>query len=127
DHESHYGITLMVEPVSFKNQVLGNIISNAIKFSHPGGFITVSAKAVNEETFAVEIKDTGIGMPEHILNTLFDMNKKTSRPGTIGESGTGFGLHIMRSFVEMYGGKVEVASQEGKGTTFGLFLKGHKK
>lgn len=127
--EKNEGLHLLVEPVSFNNQVLGNIVSNAIKFSPPSSEITLSAYPVNQNSFAVEIKDNGIGMPQVLIGQLFDLNKKTSRPGTQGESGTGFGMHIMKSFVEMYGGELHIESMEAKadipsGTTIKIILKG---
>ena len=124
DFEKHRGLSVIVDQVSFNNQVLGNIFSNAIKFSHPGGMIKISCWPVNHHTVAIEVKDNGIGMPEVLRLSLFDMNKKTSRQGTTGEVGTGFGMHIMRSFVEMYQGEVIVESVEGSGTSIRLLLKG---
>lgn len=127
--EKNEGLQLLVEPVSFNNQVLGNIISNAIKFSPHNSEIIITAYPVTQDTFAVEIKDNGIGMPQILIGQLFDLNKKTSRPGTNGESGTGFGMHIMKSFVEMYGGELQIESMEAKadipsGTTIKIILKG---
>jgi signal transduction histidine kinase len=123
------GLQLLVEPVSFNNQVLGNIISNAIKFSPPNSEISLTVYPVTQETFAVEIKDNGIGIPKVLLPQLFDLTKKTTRVGTSGEPGTGFGMHIMKSFVEMYGGQVIVESIEAdgdgpSGSTIRLILKG---
>lgn len=127
--EKNEGLHLLVEPVSFNNQVLGNIISNAIKFSPHNSEIILTAYPVGQDEFAVEVKDNGIGMPQILINQLFDLNKKTSRPGTNGESGTGFGMHIMKSFVEMYGGQLHIESMEAKsdipsGTTIKIILKG---
>ncbi len=129
DFERNKGLNLIVEPVSFNNQVLGNIFSNAIKFSHPGSEITISAWPVNHHLITIEVKDTGIGMPELLIKALFDMNKRTTRSGTAGESGTGFGMHIMKSFVEMYHGQVIIESVdresgENSGTSIKLILKG---
>ncbi|MES2526175.1 MAG: HAMP domain-containing sensor histidine kinase [Bdellovibrionota bacterium] len=130
DFEKNRGLHLIVDPVSFNNQVLGNIFSNAIKFSPPGSAISISAWPVNHKLIAVEIKDFGIGMPEILMKSLFDMNKRTTRSGTEGESGTGFGMHIMKSFVEMYQGQVMVESVdreeslEYSGTSIKLILKG---
>jgi signal transduction histidine kinase len=124
------GLNLLVEPISFNNQVLGNILSNAIKFSPPGSEINLTAYPLTHNSFAIEVKDNGIGMPQVLINQLFDLNKKTTRPGTNGESGTGFGMHIMKSFVEMYGGELIVESKEAKdettpsGSTIKLILKG---
>ncbi len=126
------GLYLMVEPMSFNNQVMGNIISNAIKFSPENGQIYLTVYPVNHDTFKIEVRDNGIGMSQTLLDQLFDLNKKTTRPGTAGETGTGFGLHIMKSFVEMYGGKLLIESKEAKkdvpsGTTVNLILKGEWK
>ncbi len=129
DRVKNRGLSVVVDPVSFNNQVLGNIISNAIKFSHPGGVIKITSWPVNHHTVAIEVKDNGIGMPEVLCSSLFDMNKRTSRQGTAGESGTGFGMHIMKSFVEMYQGQVIVESVDAEsgektGTSIRLLLKG---
>lgn len=124
DSEKHKGLSVIVDQVSFHNQVLGNVFSNAIKFSHPGGTIRINCWPVNHHTIALEVKDNGIGMPDVLCSTLFDLSKKTSRPGTSGEVGTGFGMHIMKSFVEMYQGQVIVESTEDFGTSIRLHLKG---
>ncbi len=129
DFEKHKGLSVIVDPVSFNNQVLGNIFSNAIKFSVPESAITISSWPVNQNQVAIEIKDSGIGMPEVLMKNLFDMNKKTSRPGTSGEIGTGFGMHIMKSFVEMYEGEVQIESvdrevSQNSGTSVRLILRG---
>ena len=129
DRKKYEGLKLLVEPISFKNQVLGNILSNAIKFSHENSSILIQAYPSSQNFFTVEIKDSGIGMPPVLVGQLFDLNKKTSRPGTNGEFGTGFGMHIMKSFMEIYQGQVKIESVESgsevpNGTTFKLFLKG---
>ena len=127
DAEKNKDFKVLVEPVSFKNQVLGNIISNAIKFSRPGGEIKITCYPVSAHYQAVEIRDFGIGMPEQMIDQMFDLTKKTSRQGTSGELGTGFGMHIMKSFVEMFQGQVLIESTEGgddSGTTFKLILRG---
>ena len=122
-------LQLLVEPISFNNQVLGNIISNAIKFSPQKGTIYISTTLLPIGVFKIEIKDQGIGIPSELLSHLFDINKKTSRLGTNGEQGTGFGLHIVKSFIEIYGGNIEVESFEAStvnpsSTCIKLFLKG---
>lgn len=128
-YDKNVGLNVLVEPVSFNNQVLGNIVSNAIKFSSVGSKIIINVYPVNQSSYAIEVKDSGIGIPQTLIGQLFDLNKRTSRVGTMGESGTGFGMHIMKSFVEMYGGQVGVESIESKddspsGTTVRLILKG---
>ena len=129
DQEKYKDLQVLVEPVSFKNQVLCNIISNAIKFSPEGKTITITAEEIQKEHIQISIADEGIGMPSQILTKLFDINSKTSRTGTQGETGTGFGMHIMKTFMEMYDGEVKVESFEKtqdnpkSGTTFKLLLK----
>lgn len=122
-------VNVLVEPISFKNQVLSNLLSNAIKFSPVGSKISINIKPINENYFNLEIKDQGIGIPPTILENLFVLNQRTSRVGTEGEKGTGFGMPIMKSFVDMYQGQIIVESQEAKeghipGTTFKLILRG---
>jgi signal transduction histidine kinase len=130
DQEKYRDIFVQVEPVSFKNQVLCNLISNAIKFSGEGKTITITAEVIQKKYIQICIADEGIGMPNSILTNLFDINSKTSRTGTRGETGTGFGMHIMKSFMEMYEGEVTVESIERtkdnprSGTTFKLLLRG---
>lgn len=129
DFERNKNFKVLVEPVSFKNQVLGNIISNAIKFSKPGGVIKITCYPVSAHYQAIEIRDYGVGMPESMIDQMFDLTKKTSRQGTSGEPGTGFGMHIMKSFIEMFQGQVLIESNEGgpeeeTGTTFKLILRG---
>ena len=129
DREKNSGVNLLVEPVSFKNQVLGNIISNAVKFSRDGGTISISVTPLEKHLFSIEIRDNGIGMPESMIQCLFDLSKKTSRPGTKGEPGTGFGMYIMKSYMEMYDGQVSVESLEARkdspsGTVVRLTLRG---
>lgn len=125
DRERYQGWNVFVEPVSFKNQVLINIFSNSIKFSPENGKIFVSAYR-RGRTVTVEVRDEGIGIPQEILANLFDLTKKTSRPGTSGEMGSGFGMHIMKSFIDLYKGSVEVTSSESapSGTTFRINLIG---
>lgn len=129
EYEKLAEVKVLVEPVSFKNQVLGNLVSNAIKFSPAGSTISISAQKGSNGTVIVTVKDQGIGIPETIKSQIFDINKKTSRPGTEGEQGSGFGMNIMKSFVDMYGGEIEIVSGEkpGTGTIIKLFLKGEFK
>lgn len=125
DSNQHHTTVILVDPVSFVHQVLSNIISNSIKFSEPKGSIHIEAFPASQGFINLHIKDCGIGMPDQIRDRLFDVQAKNTRPGTMGERGTGFGMHLMKTFVEKYGGTVVVKSQENQGTTFILQLKGH--
>jgi HAMP domain-containing protein/anti-sigma regulatory factor (Ser/Thr protein kinase) len=110
------------------NSVIGNILSNAIKFSHQGGLIEINALE-EDDMVCITIQDHGIGMPDKTLTHLFDVTKSHSRPGTAGEKGTGFGMPLMRKFVTMFGGTVDVETREAEnhpedhGTAFIIRLK----
>ncbi len=117
------------ERVSFVNSVLNNIITNAIKFSYPDTKIVIDG-SLNSDTATISIKDTGMGIPENLLQDLFNINKPTSRPGTDGEQGTGFGMPLVKKFVMAYDGEINVSSIEktdksvDHGTEVTIVLKG---
>ena len=106
---------VMVERVSFVNSVINNILTNAIKFSDNGGKIKIIAREENTKVI-LNFKDNGIGMSENLLRDLFDIRKKTSRKGTAGEVGTGFGMPLMQKFIHAYGGEIHVSSKEKSAT-----------
>jgi len=97
--------------------VLQNLISNAIKFSHPGGSITVLSKQ-SEDSNQITVSDTGIGMKPEEIENLFNINTTHSTIGTKGERGTGLGLTLVKEMVELHNGTITVKSEVGKGTDF---------
>lgn len=97
--------------------VLRNLISNAIKFTHPGGSITISA-IKNQSELTVSVCDNGVGIPKNKLNKLFTLNNSYSTPGTRNEMGTGLGLIICKELVEKNSGRFWVESKIGTGSTF---------
>lgn len=90
-------------------QVFNNILSNAIKFTHAKGLIQITIESFPKFTRSI-IKDNGVGMPEELLNHIFNSNAPTSRQGTLGEKGTGFGMPIVKSYIDKFKGKIEVQS-----------------
>jgi len=102
-------------------QVLNNLISNALKFSSPGTAVTVQAARANG-TVVVSVKDQGPGIPAEELDRLFKPFSKTSVRSTAGEKGTGLGLAISHRIVEGHGGRIWAESEVGKGTTFKFSL-----
>lgn len=100
--------------------VMRNILSNAIKFSNPGGKIMVNYKLVNDEAL-VEIVDEGKGMSRELLTRIFSMNS-VSTTGTNEEVGMGIGLSVVRDFININGGRLEVESEEGKGSKFKVYM-----
>ena len=106
--------------VEMINTVLRNILSNALKFTRPGGIIDVSLAQKKDEA-EVTIADSGIGMTEEDLIHIFDLGKN-SRKGTMGEKGTGLGLIICKEFIEKNKGKLWVTANEPQGTVFHFTL-----
>lgn len=100
---------VLVEPSIFKTAVLGNLLNNAIKFSKPNSIIQIGLYEENDWV-VFEVQDFGIGIPPELMTILFDPNLATHRPGTNGESGSGLGLPLMKKFVELMDGKVELQS-----------------
>ncbi len=97
--------------------IIRNILTNAIKFTRPGGFVTIGY--VNRGRLAeFFIKDNGIGIPEEMVKYLFKLEYIQSRKGTSSETGTGLGLILCKDFVEMHGGEIWVKSKENEGSTF---------
>ncbi|MBI5637238.1 MAG: PAS domain S-box protein [Nitrospinae bacterium] len=105
--------TLLAEAVQ-------NLVTNAIKFCKNGDRISISLAEENASTICV--RDTGPGIPPNLLADLFKFEKKTSTPGTAGETGTGFGLPLVKNIMELHGGGVGVISEPGKGCLFCLTL-----
>jgi len=105
-------------------QVLDNLIGNAVKFSHVGGLVRVSARYARA-TWRIDVSDTGIGIPPDEAARLFGPFIRGSNARIAGLPGTGLGLSIVKSLVEMHGGHVTVESALGEGTTFSVFLPLH--
>jgi|GEM_PF-1253783 len=102
--------------------IIRNLTSNAVKFTHKNGSVTLAAKYSSADTVEFNIIDTGIGMNKDLVRDLFKLNANTSRKGTNGEASTGLGLIICRDFVEMHGGRIWVESEEKKGSTIGFTI-----
>ncbi len=99
------------------NTVVRNLISNALKFTKPGGKIVLSHKKENE-FIEVTVSDTGVGIKEENISKLFRLEESISTPGTDKEQGTGLGLILCKEFVEKNKGKIWVESEYGKGSKF---------
>lgn len=95
---------------SLQTNVLANIISNAIKFSYAGGTIGFRIENLKEEC-VLKICDQGMGIPESLLKQIFVPGVATSRSGTNDEKGTGFGMLLIKSFMESYQGQILVESK----------------
>lgn len=102
------------------SEVLSNLIDNAIKYSNEGGVVNVTAKTEGDFV-AVSVEDHGIGMPSHVVSNLFHKFYRSHRSRET-VAGTGIGLYICKAIVESHGGKIEVRSTEGRGSTFTFSL-----
>jgi len=104
--------------------IIRNLISNAIKFTLKGGEIVIRAQLTKENNKFVEIsvQDTGVGIPNEIQPTLFDIGKSTSTKGTEKENGTGLGLILCKEFVEKHGGTISVESKIDEGSIFNFTI-----
>lgn len=103
------------------DQVVTNLIGNAVKFSHPGSRIVLSARREGE-TVELAVLDQGQGIPARELGELFKEFRRASVRPTAGERSTGLGLAIVKRIVEAHGGRVRVESTVGVGSTFAFTL-----
>ncbi|GBD86682.1 sensor protein EvgS precursor [bacterium BMS3Abin03] len=104
------------------NQVIVNLISNAIKFSPEETTIEISANIFNDKFIEFIVKDEGIGISEENKDKLFKIGKMFSTEGTKGEKGTGLGLTLVKQIVEKHGGELWFYSTPGEGSEFHFTL-----
>ncbi|MEZ5326219.1 MAG: hybrid sensor histidine kinase/response regulator [Verrucomicrobiales bacterium] len=112
-------ITANADPVVL-GQVLDNLLSNALKFSHPGSnvYVTVVADESDQNCAVVQVKDEGPGFTDEDKSKVFQRFVRLSARPTGGETSAGLGLSIAKRFVELMGGKIDVESTAGSGATF---------
>lgn len=117
------GIEVSLTPVELEvdagklDQVITNLLTNAVKYSHRGSAVTVTL-ALEDSSVRLAVADQGQGIPEAELSRLFQPFGRTSVQSTGGELSTGLGLAIARRIVEGHGGQIGVTSEVGKGSTF---------
>jgi PAS domain S-box-containing protein len=111
---------VFIDPGRIK-QVLYNLISNAIKFTPKGGLVRLTARA-DARSLTVSVSDTGIGIARADLPRLFREFEQLAQPNGTRPEGTGLGLALSRRLVELHGGRVEVESELGRGSTFSVHL-----
>lgn len=107
--------------IEMVKSIIRNLISNAVKFSYEGGTVRVSC-AKREEGMEIRVSDQGKGIPVADQDKLLKENTHYTTFGTGNEKGSGLGLLLCRDFAELHGGKLWFESEEGKGTSFYVFL-----
>jgi signal transduction histidine kinase len=101
--------------------VLRNLLSNAIKFTPLKGEVKISAQLLGNLIW-VDISDTGVGLSEEKIKTIFALAEDKTTTGTSGEKGTGLGLLLCADYVRLNKGTIKVASKEGEGTVFSFSI-----
>jgi signal transduction histidine kinase len=102
-------------------QAVENIIENAIKYSKDGSEIEVETK-IHKKFFTMYIRDTGIGIPEHLIHRIFDKFYRVDSSRSKHTGGRGLGLTLTKAIIELHNGTIQVQSEEGVGTVFTLHI-----
>ncbi len=113
--------TIIADEVRIKH-VIFKIISNSIKFTKPGGNITIGAEP-DKEQIKIWVEDTGIGIKKEERGKVFERFYKTTSQQEIHKPGVGLGLSIVKSIIQLHSGRVSISSQANKGTKVTMFLK----
>lgn len=125
EFESAYEIFVSADKNMLKT-ILRNFISNAIKFTPRGGTIEITtsefSKTTGEKFIRTDISDTGVGIPDKTLQSLFVQGQNITTKGTESEKGTGLGLKLCKEFAEKMNGSISIRSKRGKGTIASLTL-----
>ena len=126
-----FSLTMDIKDVMIKGdparlgQVINNLVSNAMKFTHPGEHVSVSLRQMDEgrrNNYLFVVEDNGAGMSEEFLPKLFDPYEREVRFGAKEVMGTGLGMPIVKNLVTRMGGQISVSSTLGQGTTFSVTL-----
>ena len=102
-------------------QVIENLLANAIKFSTSGGTVRVTATCTGDE-WRIDVADSGLGIPADEIGQVFDRFFRASNGRKAGRRGSGLGLAVVKALTDLHGGRVDVASTAGHGSTFSVIL-----
>ncbi len=119
-------LTVYVDRSKF-DKIVMNLLSNAFKFTEPGGHISAMLSATSTHA-QIQVTDTGIGIPKDKQRSIFDRFSQVDASATRKYAGTGIGLAMVKEYAELHGGTAKVDSEEGKGATFIVSIplgKGH--
>lgn len=101
--------------------IIENLISNAVKYTEPGGKIKITAQH-NDKQYRLSVQDTGVGIAKKDLDRLFKQFSRIENERSAKVSGSGVGLYLAQNFAKLLGGEIQVSTIEGKGSTFTLIL-----
>jgi signal transduction histidine kinase len=104
--------------------ILRNLITNAVKFTHPGGQVVISVKQKVDE-LEICVQDNGVGIKREAIEKLFMIDETHTSLGTKNEKGTGLGLILCKEFIDKHDGKIWVESEVGKGSKFYFSIPKH--
>jgi two-component system phosphate regulon sensor histidine kinase PhoR len=132
EHTRQQGITLSIDcpeaglpKVSADHgrleQVLLNLLDNAIKYTPPGGTVTLAAEQRGQQV-ALVVSDTGVGIPAKDLPRIFERFYRVDEGRSREQGGTGLGLAIVKHIVQLHGGEIQVTSEPGRGSRFTVLL-----
>lgn len=102
-------------------QVIHNLLTNSIKYNHPGGTVTIQVKQ-GSDSVQLEFTDSGQGIPDEAIPQIFDRFYRTPQAESSSIEGSGLGLYIAKAIVETHGGEIGVESCPGQGSTFWFTL-----
>jgi len=102
-------------------QILSNLLDNAIKYTEPGGSIALRIGG-DDRSVRIDVADTGMGIPERDLGRIFERFYRVDQARSRSQGGTGLGLAIVKHLVQSLGGEIQVESQLGRGSTFSFTL-----
>jgi two-component system phosphate regulon sensor histidine kinase PhoR len=119
-HEAAGRVMAWADPHALE-QILGNLLDNAVKYTEPGGRIEIRVEN-GDPKVRVRVKDTGIGIPEEDLARIFERFYRVDKARSRALGGTGLGLAIVKHLVQSLGGEISVQSRLGEGSTFTFTL-----
>ncbi|MEM8947818.1 MAG: GAF domain-containing sensor histidine kinase [Pseudomonadota bacterium] len=114
----------MFADIKLMRQVISNLVGNAVKYSPEGTEVCVSGRMTDDGGVLISVRDNGVGIPEEELAQLFERFFRAST--SVGIVGTGIGLHLVKTVVDLHGGRIDVASKPGEGSTFTIDLPGQE-
>ncbi len=111
---------LFTVDLKFVRQAISNLLSNAVKYSPEGSNVGIEATSVDDGGITIAVHDQGVGIPEQEVNKLFERFFRATT--STGIAGTGIGLHMVKTIVDLHHGRIDITSDIGVGTTFKVYL-----